>query len=53
MADSALFQFHKGTIRTDVMATADTASSEFQFHKGTIRTRGLRMVQKRWYISIP
>ena len=32
------FQFHKGTIRTEVITTANTASTVFQFHKGTIRT---------------
>ena len=33
------FQFHKGTIKTQVTTTADTLSSKFQFHKGTIKTQ--------------
>ena len=37
-----LFQFHKGTIRTDNSPHTKTLYREFQFHKGTIRTRRRR-----------
>ena len=33
------FQFHKGTIRTDVSNSLTSDLSLFQFHKGTIRTQ--------------
>ena len=33
-----LFQFHKGTIRTDYFTGVLPTSQLFQFHKGTIRT---------------
>ena len=33
-----LFQFHKGTIRTDSATDTRTGENLFQFHKGTIRT---------------
>ena len=36
----ALFQFHKGTIRTEPLKTGPILSLLFQFHKGTIRTNG-------------
>ena len=32
------FQFHKGTIRTHVIAQVLAKKIAFQFHKGTIRT---------------
>ena len=32
------FQFHKGTIRTNVGQAANANVPQFQFHKGTIRT---------------
>ena len=32
------FQFHKGTIRTSLIAFSSVQSVLFQFHKGTIRT---------------
>ena len=34
-----LFQFHKGTIRTDSVHAEYRQIKSFQFHKGTIRTR--------------
>ena len=37
-AESDLFQFHKGTIRTNTMANFPDTVQLFQFHKGTIRT---------------
>ena len=36
--NALLFQFHKGTIRTDSPDGAPAAPPKFQFHKGTIRT---------------
>ena len=33
-----LFQFHKGTIRTNLLCSSATTVEKFQFHKGTIRT---------------
>ena len=35
---SILFQFHKGTIRTETVEVENGAEIKFQFHKGTIRT---------------
>ena len=35
---SALFQFHKGTIRTSYPSINTARKTKFQFHKGTIRT---------------
>ena len=32
------FQFHKGTIKTNVVNAASNAVRAFQFHKGTIKT---------------
>ena len=32
------FQFHKGTIRTEVQVNNMKTGQKFQFHKGTIRT---------------
>ena len=34
----AKFQFHKGTIRTDIDSHTLRKEERFQFHKGTIRT---------------
>ena len=34
----ALFQFHKGTIKTEVASGIKTQGRTFQFHKGTIKT---------------
>ena len=39
----ALFQFHKGTIKTSRDFVVPVRGREFQFHKGTIKThRSLR-----------
>ena len=38
VSSSLLFQFHKGTIRTEVLTVPQTGVGRFQFHKGTIRT---------------
>ena len=35
----ALFQFHKGTIKTPDLAAPTNAFATFQFHKGTIKTQ--------------
>ena len=34
-----LFQFHKGTIKTERSFARDNKGNSFQFHKGTIKTR--------------
>ena len=36
--EDALFQFHKGTIKTKDRYTISSTSFQFQFHKGTIKT---------------
>ena len=41
---SALFQFHKGTIRTSESLLTCSAKSGFQFHKGTIRTTAVKQL---------
>ena len=33
-----IFQFHKGTIRTNYASAKNMIAMAFQFHKGTIRT---------------
>ena len=33
-----VFQFHKGTIKTDILREGETPYAQFQFHKGTIKT---------------
>ena len=33
-----IFQFHKGTIRTQFLVDLRLKQKQFQFHKGTIRT---------------
>ena len=39
-----LFQFHKGTIRTDMILERLIVLASFQFHKGTIRTyKGVKL----------
>ena len=35
---SALFQFHKGTIKTPFFKSSNSVDTIFQFHKGTIKT---------------
>ena len=37
--DDVLFQFHKGSIRTEWLAMLRANPYSFQFHKGSIRTR--------------
>ena len=34
----AIFQFHKGTIKTRALERRERFSLRFQFHKGTIKT---------------
>ena len=34
----ALFQFHKGSIKTEMMTASDVPNPLFQFHKGSIKT---------------
>ena len=36
-----IFQFHKGTIKTDIQHEATSLDKKFQFHKGTIKTFSL------------
>ena len=52
--DPSVFQFHKGTIKTQVMRLDSLLSGLFQFHKGTIKTY-LRIVtaESADNISIP
>ena len=50
---SAPFQFHKGTIRTDMGRAVEGIVLLFQFHKGTIRTSHKRRNINRTIISIP
>ena len=33
-----IFQFHKGTIKTDYLSVNTSLNNAFQFHKGTIKT---------------
>ena len=50
----ALFQFHKGTIKTVVLMTKMYVVFIFQFHKGTIKTAvGNSNGVSRIAISIP
>ena len=44
------FQFHKGTIRTNMLGSHAENSSEFQFHKGTIRTKLLRLLMEHFLL---
>ena len=46
---NTLFQFHKGTIRTDFPSKSYHSQFLFQFHKGTIRT--MREVDQNGMIS--
>ena len=48
-----LFQFHKGTIRTEISPYSYAVTIKFQFHKGTIRTRWNKLDQTTFAISIP
>ena len=44
-----LFQFHKGTIKSEMRAAGQTASRLFQFHKGTIKRQGGTPHRSRTY----
>ena len=48
------FQFHKGTIRTELMCRCTAETNRFQFHKGTIRTHCFRkcniLIYNRIYV---
>ena len=46
---SKLFQFHKGTIRTQSRKPGISVGTEFQFHKGTIRTGA--GAESNYYVS--
>ena len=46
------FQFHKGAIRTRIIAAGNTLGT-FQFHKGAIRTLTLPLARFFKPISIP
>ena len=48
-----LFQFHKGTIRTQFGSESVVNLNLFQFHKGTIRTINPQVNQNLSDISIP
>ena len=50
---NSLFQFHKGTIRTQRCIAEEPFTNEFQFHKGTIRTTTHRPRRIYKPISIP
>ena len=49
IAGALLFQFHKGTIRTNIDAQAIDMFIEFQFHKGTIRTHRCRLTTMKGF----
>ena len=48
-----VFQFHKGTIRTDYFNGVLPTAQLFQFHKGTIRTDATNQLATIIFISIP
>ena len=48
-----LFQFHKGTIKTEQANTYNVDYMSFQFHKGTIKTRDKPQRLTAQIISIP
>ena len=48
-----LFQFHKGTIKTEQANTYNVDYMSFQFHKGTIKTRYKPQRLTAQIISIP
>ena len=50
---SLIFQFHKGTIRTQGRKSDVYYKKEFQFHKGTIRTSFITHSCYTIIISIP
>ena len=49
----ALFQFHKGTIKTVAAPYSATSALLFQFHKGTIKTSVSALSSPSAVISIP
>ena len=53
MIEDNRFQFHKGTIRTEVPEDATEENPLFQFHKGTIRTGKVKIIFRPSQISIP
>ena len=48
-----LFQFHKGTIKTEQANTYNVDYMSFQFHKGTIKTKVYNDFYRFSQISIP
>ena len=48
-----LFQFHKGTIKTQVVIIRRVFLLKFQFHKGTIKTDLCFRLNRCLSISIP
>ena len=48
-----LFQFHKGTIKTNYPGEPPIGRNTFQFHKGTIKTQEKLYKEKSYEISIP
>ena len=51
--ENRIFQFHKGTIKTDLSQTIDDCRPLFQFHKGTIKTFIFNSNYYGIFISIP
>ena len=49
----AVFQFHKGTIKTGKRNAGLSLAGEFQFHKGTIKTLSSHVSAPKYMISIP
>ena len=48
-----IFQFHKGTIKTENFISSLNVQLEFQFHKGTIKTSHKSFLFQISSISIP
>ena len=48
-----IFQFHKGSIKTDTGNDLGALITEFQFHKGSIKTDLRPRLNGKKYISIP
>ena len=42
--DREIFQFHKGTIKTDILRSIYIRDEKFQFHKGTIKTHAMDII---------
>ena len=49
----ALFQFHKGAIKTLAIGSAAAGLIKFQFHKGAIKTSGWWLIVITTMVSIP